>query len=66
MVKINQSIFRSTLIGVTSLGTGCANPDLPGVYARVTELKSWIQDNAPGTQDSNCVFNYNLPLAPIN
>ena len=66
MVKINQSTFRSTLIGVTSFETGCANPDLPGVYARVTELKSWIQDNAPGTQDSNCVFNYNLPLAPIN
>ncbi|KAF0289471.1 Trypsin-7 [Amphibalanus amphitrite] len=34
---------RYTLIGVVSWGYGCGDVGFPGVYARVTEVTSWIQ-----------------------
>ena len=52
-ITLDNLDTRSTIIGVVSFGNGCANPGFPGVYARVTEVKSWIQDNAD-TLDSNC------------
>ena len=38
------------LVGDTSYGAGCADPDYPGVYGRVADdtLREWIRSVAPG------------------
>ena len=35
---------QETLVGVVSRGAGCASKDYPGIYARVTEVLPWIND----------------------
>jgi len=48
LVTMEAGNFYS-LIGVVSWGFGCASPSFPGVYARVTYVKSFIEDNISGS-----------------
>ena len=43
-------------LGIVSYGFGCANPKLPGIYARVTQVQEWIDENV-------CRMSLNPPAA---
>uniref|UniRef100_A0A3B4UGT1 Transmembrane serine protease 5 n=1 Tax=Seriola dumerili TaxID=41447 RepID=A0A3B4UGT1_SERDU len=42
LVCQDENVWR--LVGVVSWGTGCAEPNHPGVYTKVAEFLSWIYD----------------------
>ena len=43
---------RFEVIGVVSWGIGCASPDYPGMYARVSSFASWITLQTSGEYTS--------------
>lgn len=52
-------------VGVTSYGFGCAHAQLPGIYARVSYVQEWIQENVCRIS-LNPPANFNCPSKRVS
>lgn len=59
LVIYDNSAKKWVQVGIVSFGVGCAQPDFPGVYARLSRYASWITSYVNPPQLTNRFF---MPL----
>ncbi len=51
----NPSAADFAIAGITSFGNGCADPESPGVYTRVSEFETYVDNFVDGTTSATAV-----------
>lgn len=59
---------EDVLVGLSSFGVGCGEPNFPGVYARVSSYVEWIQASLCELSDRpppNCLIGTSAPVTAV-